>query len=412
LKSIAIFGSTGSIGTHALDVIARHPERYRIQTLVVHSQIEPLWAQIIQFAPRTVGVADPLAAAVLRARVQAEIADKNLRPEVVSDPYAIAALAADKGVDCVVAAIVGVAGLASTWAAVCAGKQVLLANKESLVAAGQLMMSAARASGATILPIDSEHNAIFQCLPSGACAPEAVLKLILTASGGPFRSLPLSAFADITPADACRHPNWSMGRKISVDSATMMNKGLEVIEAAWLFSMPPDRIEVVVHPQSVIHSMVQYADGSMLAQLGRPDMRTPIAHALAWPERIDSGVAPLDLCAVSGLQFEAPDLQRFPCLGLAFQAIAQGGAAPLVLNAANEIAVAAFLDHRLSFSQIPQVIEATLDAAFTGTATAAPQSMDEVLFQDAMARTLARSVLTKLNPCLEHSLPATEPPTC
>jgi len=411
LKSIAIFGSTGSIGTNTLAVIARHPDRYRIQTLVVHAQIELLWAQIIQFAPRIVGVADPIAAVALRARLHAEMTDKHLCPEVVTDPIALAALAADPRVDCVVAAIVGVAGLASTWSAVCAGKQVLLANKESLVAAGQLMMTAARASGATILPIDSEHNAIFQCLPSGVSPPDAVLKLVLTASGGPFRSLPLSDFADIKPADACRHPNWRMGPKISVDSATMMNKGLEVIEAAWLFSMPPDRIEVVVHPQSVIHSMVQYADGSMLAQLGRPDMRTPIAHALAWPERIESGVAPLDLCAVSGLQFEAPDVQRFPCLSLAFQAIEQGGAAPLVLNAANEIAVAAFLDHKLNFQQIPQLIEATLDAALMGTEHIAPESIEAVLHQDALARSLAQSLLMKIASSTKKSTPATEHPT-
>ncbi len=395
LKSIAIFGSTGSIGTHTLAVIARHPDRYRVQTLVAHSNIELLWTQIIQFAPSMVGVADPQAASMLRARIALELRDAVRRPDVICDATEIAALAADTEVDCVVAAIVGVAGLASTWAAVCAGKQVLLANKESLVAAGQLMMSAAHASGATILPLDSEHNAIFQCLPVGVSPPDAVQKLILTASGGPFRSLPLNEFAAITPADACRHPNWSMGRKISVDSATMMNKGLEVIEAAWLFAMPADRIEVVVHPQSVIHSMVQYADGSMLAQLGRPDMRTPIAHALAWPERIDSGVAPLDLCAVSGLQFEAPDRARFPCLDLAYSALAQGGAAPLVLNAANEVAVAAFLDHQLGFQHIPQVIAATLDAACAGTDLAAPQSIEAVLNEDARARALALSALTK-----------------
>ncbi|OYY55737.1 MAG: 1-deoxy-D-xylulose-5-phosphate reductoisomerase [Halothiobacillus sp. 28-55-5] len=411
MKSIAIFGSTGSIGTHTLAVIARHPDRYRVYALVAHAQIDVLWVQIRQFAPRIVGVADPLAAVALRARLHAELKDTQRCPEVVTDPLALAALAADPLVDCVVAAIVGVAGLASTWSAVCAGKQVLLANKESLVAAGQLMMTAAQASGATILPIDSEHNAIFQCLPAGVSPPDAVLKLVLTASGGPFRRLPLSEFSNITPADACRHPNWRMGPKISVDSATMMNKGLEVIEAAWLFSMPPDRIEVVVHPQSVIHSMVQYADGSMLAQLGRPDMRTPIAHALAWPERIDSGVAPLDLCAVSGLQFEAPDRQRFPCLDLAFRAIEQGGAAPLVLNAANEIAVAAFLDHRLSFQQIPQVIEATLEAALMGTEPAAPESIEQVLAQDARARTLAHRLLTKINPHPKNSTPATESST-
>ncbi|MHB1229367.1 MAG: 1-deoxy-D-xylulose-5-phosphate reductoisomerase [Halothiobacillus sp.] len=409
VKSIAIFGSTGSIGINTLAVIKLHPSRYRVETLVAHSQIDVLWAQIAEFSPRKVGVADPQSAAVLRARIKSEISDKTRHPEVVDDPVALAALAADHAVDCVVAAIVGVAGLASTWAAVRAGKQVLLANKESLVAAGQLMMSAAIASGAMILPIDSEHNAIFQCLPTGIPAPQAVQKLILTASGGPFRTLPLDQFDGITPQDACRHPNWVMGRKISVDSATMMNKGLEVIEAAWLFAMPPTRIDVVVHPESVIHSMVQFVDGSVLAQLGRPDMRTPIAHALAWPERIDSGVAPLNLCAVTGLHFEAPDLQRFPCLRLAFDAIEQGGIAPLVINAANEIAVAAFLDHRLRFKQIPHVIEATLDAALAGTGAVAPESIEEVLVKDAWARQRAQSILvgiaaqtlTKV-PTMEH----------
>lgn len=397
MKPLAIFGSTGSIGQSTLAVVRLHPQHYRVQSLVAHSQIDILWDQIQEFSPRKVGVADPAAASRLRERIAAHIPDAALRPEVIEQPERIAELASDDAVDIVVAAIVGVAGLASTWAAVRAGKRVLLANKESLVAAGGIMMTAVAESGATLLPIDSEHNAIFQCLPVGEQPANSVEKLILTASGGPFRTYPLERFSEITVEEACRHPNWSMGRKISVDSATMMNKGLEIIEASWLFGMPPSRIDVIVHPQSVIHSMVQYADGSVLAQMGLPDMRTPIAHALAWPERISSGVAPLDFSSLSGLHFNSPDFERFPCLRLAYAAIESGGNAPLVLNAANEVAVAAFLDRRIAFSHIPRLIENVLNSVQSGTRTAAPESMEAVLHENEWARALASEAVLRLD---------------
>ena len=398
LKNIAIFGSTGSIGVSTLAVIELHPDRYAVETLVAHARIDILWTQIQRFHPRQVGVADPVAAQLLRDRLCREIPDADQRPAVIDEPEALTALAADSAVDIVVAAIVGTAGLASTWAAVQAGKRVLLANKESLVAAGALMMRTASATGATIIPVDSEHNAIFQCLPVGVPPAKAVEKLILTASGGPFRTLPAADFAHITSEDACRHPNWSMGRKISVDSATMMNKGLEVIEAAWLFGMSPERIEVVVHPESIVHSLVQFADGSVLAHMGRPDMRTPIAHALAWPERIESGVDDLDLCAASGLHFEAPDVVRFPCLRLAYDALRLGGVAPLTVSAANEIAVGAFLDGRLSFMQIPLLIEKTLETVLAeGTAVYnPPDSIDAVLALDKQVRAMAVAGINRL----------------
>lgn len=354
-----------------------------------------LWEQIIEFAPTKVGVADPLAAARLRERIEKQLPNDKRRPVIIDQPDLIADLAAEESVDVVVAAIVGVAGLTSTWAAVNAGKQVLLANKESLVAAGQIMMTAVAESGAVLLPIDSEHNAIFQCLPVGQEPAKAVEKLILTASGGPFRTYPLEQFPEITVEQACRHPNWSMGRKISVDSATMMNKGLEVIEASWLFGMPPSRIDVTVHPQSVIHSMVQFADGSVLAEMGLPDMRTPIAHALAWPERIASGVAPLDLTTLGGLHFQPPDFERFPCLRLAYAAIERGGNAPLVLNAANEVAVAAFLDGRIAFSDIPRLIEDVMNQVYSGDQTAAPDSITTVLQENQWARDLASETIAR-----------------
>lgn len=399
LKKIAIFGSTGSIGTSTLAVIARHPDRYKVETLVAHARIDVLWTQLLAFKPRQVGVADPDAAQRLRARLLSEVADPQARPIVIDDPDALSALAADPLVDIVVAAIVGTAGLSSTWAAVQSGKRVLLANKESLVAAGAIMMQAAQASGATVIPVDSEHNAIFQCLPVDIPPAHAVEKLILTASGGPFRTLAAEHFAQITPEDACRHPNWDMGRKISVDSATMMNKGLEVIEAAWLFGMPPERIDVVVHPESVVHSMVQFVDGSVLAQLGRPDMRTPIAHALAWPDRIDSGVEALDLCATSGLHFEAPDTVRFPCLRLAYDALKLGGAAPLTVNAANEVAVGAFLQGRIRFTDIPIVIERTLDVVLKDSTAVYNHSgsIDPILIGDQFARQVSAALIERIN---------------
>lgn len=394
LRRVAIYGSTGSIGTSTLAVIQANPDRYRVEVLVANRQVEAMLDQIRMFRPRWVAMADSMAGAELVRRINAEIPVPADRPEVVLDPVDIDRLGAAVEVDVVVAAIVGTAGLASTWAAVNAGKQVLLANKESLVAAGALMMSAAKASGARILPIDSEHNAIFQCLHDGdAGARSGVDRLVLTASGGPFRTLPADRFAAITPEQACKHPNWSMGRKISVDSATMMNKGLEVIEAHWLFDMPADRIDVAVHPQSIIHSMVQYVDGSMLAQLGSPDMRIPIAHGLAWPERIPSGAEKLDLFAMGELQFERPDLDRFACLKLAYDALDAGGAAPLVLNAANEVAVAAFLDHRIGFPAIAATVALTLDAIGAGTGMPSAGSMDDVLALDGEARRVASDLL-------------------
>ncbi len=394
LRRVAIYGSTGSIGTSTLAVIATNPDRYRVDVLVANRQVEVMLDQIRTFRPRWVAMADAAAGAELARCIESEIVAEEDRPEVVLDPVDINRLGAAVEIDVVVAAIVGTAGLASTWAAVNAGKQVLLANKESLVAAGALMMAAAKASGARILPIDSEHNAIFQCLHDGdAGTRSGVDRLVLTASGGPFRTLPADRFAAITPAQACKHPNWSMGRKISVDSATMMNKGLEVIEAHWLFDMPADRIDVAVHPQSIIHSMVQYVDGSMLAQLGSPDMRIPIAHGLAWPERVPSGAEKLDLFAMGELQFERPDLDRFACLKLAYDALDAGGAAPLVLNAANEVAVAAFLDRRIGFPAIATTVAQTLDAISTGTGVPSAGSMDDVLALDGKARRMASDLL-------------------
>ncbi|MCX8086418.1 MAG: 1-deoxy-D-xylulose-5-phosphate reductoisomerase [Rhodocyclaceae bacterium] len=360
-KKLTILGATGSIGLNTLDVVARHPDRYEVVALTGHRQIERLYELCLAHRPRYAVVGHAEDAVQLAERLAAA----GLATEVKNGPRALEEVASLPEVDAVMAAIVGAAGLAPTLAAVRAGKQVLLANKEALVMAGHLFMAEVRAHGATLLPIDSEHNAVFQSLPAyyaGDAEREGVSKILLTASGGPFRTLPLERLASVTPEEACAHPNWSMGRKISVDSATMMNKGLEVIEARWLFNLAPQQIEVVIHPQSVVHSLVQYVDGSVLAELGNPDMRTPIAHALAWPERIDAGVAPLDLPAIARLDFEAPDLARFPCLGLAYRALAAGGDAAVVLNAANEVAVAAFLDGKLPFLGIAKVIAATLDA--------------------------------------------------
>ncbi|MFW5953797.1 MAG: 1-deoxy-D-xylulose-5-phosphate reductoisomerase [Guyparkeria sp.] len=388
MKRIGIFGSTGSIGRSTLDVLARHPARYRVEVLVAHGRVEALFEQVRQFRPAVVGLVDVKRRDELLSRLEELPAAE--RPELVVGQEAVDGLAGSEALDVVVAAIVGTAGLQSTWNALHAGKRVLLANKESLVAAGELMMDVARRSGAELLPVDSEHNAIFQCLPAAPgdrCTdPAEVESIVLTASGGPFRDWPADRFSFITPEQACAHPNWSMGRKISVDSATMMNKGLEVIEAARLFRIDADRIEVVVHPESVIHSMVRFVDGSVLAELGEPDMRTPIAHALAWPERVASGVRPLDFHALNGLHFERPDFARFPALRLAFDALRAGGAAPLVINAANEVAVAAFLEGRLSFPGIAAATEATLDAMTAAGRTAAPGAIDAVLTLDAEVR--------------------------
>ncbi|MBP9217686.1 MAG: 1-deoxy-D-xylulose-5-phosphate reductoisomerase [Sterolibacterium sp.] len=361
-QRLTVLGATGSIGQSTLDVVARHPQRFEVFALTAHTRVRELAALCQRHRPRyavVTGDADEAAVASLRQELHAA----GLATEVLAGVQALAEVAAHDEVDSVMAAIVGAAGLEPTLAAVRAGKRVLLANKEALVMAGPLFMAEVRRAGATLLPIDSEHNAIFQSLPAdydGSPERKGIRRILLTASGGPFRNTPLEQLARVTPEQACAHPNWVMGRKISVDSASMMNKGLEVIEAHWLFNVPAESIEVVIHPQSVIHSLVDYVDGSVLAQLGNPDMRTPIAHALAYPERIEAGVASLDLFRVGQLDFEAPDRQRFPCLGLAYQALRAGGSASAVLNAANEVAVAAFLAGQLPFLGIAAVIEDVL----------------------------------------------------
>ena len=384
LKRIALFGATGSIGASALDVIARHPDRYVVDALSAHAQVEALVALCVRFRPRVAAITDDTRYAALREGLAAA----GLDTVAVAGAAALDEIAADDRNDTVIAAIVGAAGVASTLAAARAGKRLLLANKESVVLAGELLMAEVAAGGATLVPIDSEHNAIFQCLPSQG-SHGGVRRIVLTASGGPFRGWSREQLVDITPEQACAHPNWSMGRKISVDSATLMNKGLEVIEAHHLFDLPADRIDVVVHPQSTIHSLVDYVDGSMLAQLGQPDMRTTLAVGLAWPERIEAGVAPLDLIAIARLDFHAPDLAAFPCLGLAFEALRAGGSAPAVLNAANEVAVSAFLQRRLAFLGIPALIERTMHRL-----PALPSAtLDDRLAADVEARRVATGLL-------------------
>jgi 1-deoxy-D-xylulose-5-phosphate reductoisomerase len=385
VQRLTVLGSTGSIGTSTLDVVARHPDRFEVVALTGNSQVELLAKQCLQFRPRYAVLLDEAAASRLRESLRAEGANT----EVLCGVAALEQVSVLPEVDAVMAAIVGAAGLRPTLAAARAGKKILLANKETLVTAGNVFMEAVRASGSALLPIDSEHNAIFQSLPHdyrGDMKQSGVSKILLTASGGPFRNTPLSELQIVTPEQACAHPNWSMGRKISVDSATMMNKGLEVIEAHWLFNASADDIQVVVHPQSVIHSLVQYVDGSVLAQLGNPDMRTPIACGLSWPERIDAGVAPLDLFKVATMNFQAPDFGRFPCLALAYQALRAAGTAPAMLNAANEVAVAAFLERRIPFLHIPRVIEAVLDALPVRPVN----SLDDVIGADAEARSVAQ----------------------
>ena len=377
MRRVAVFGATGSIGSSALDVIARHPERLRAHALVAGSNAAALVDLCRRHRPAHAAVADPDAYAALRDGLR----DAGLDTQAHAGPDAIDALAADGDSDTVVAAIVGAAGLSSTLAAARAGKRLLLANKESLVLAGDLLMSAVRDHGARIVPIDSEHNAIFQCLPD-AEARAGLKRIVLTASGGPFRGRSRASLAEVTPAQAVAHPKWSMGPKISVDSATLMNKGLEVIEAHHLFGMPGERIGVLVHPQSLVHSLVEFVDGSTLAQLGLPDMRTALAVGFAWPERIASGVDGLDLLTQGRLDFEAPDLDAFPCLRLAYAALAAGGAAPAVLNAANEVAVSAFLQGRIAFLSIPDLVE---DALQRMPHTAA-DSLDALLAADAAAR--------------------------
>ena len=385
---VAVLGSTGSIGVSTLDVLGRHPERYAVEVLAAANNDARLLEQCLRHRPRV---------AVLQSPAAAERLEQGLRraggaTEVRQGSAALAASVAEPGVDAVMAAIVGAAGLPSTLAAARAGKRVLLANKESLVVAGPLLLEAARAGGATVIPIDSEHNAIFQCMPPGletGRPSPGVRRVLLTASGGPFLRTPAADLGRVTPEQACAHPRWNMGRKISVDSATLMNKGLELIEACLLFGMEPARVEVVVHPQSIVHSLVEYADGSILAQLGNPDMRTPIAHALGWPERIDSGVQSLDLVAAGRLDFEAPDVERFPALRLARAAAEAGGTAPAVLNAANEVAVATFLAGDLSFQGIPRLIEGVLERHCNQPAA----DLDSVLGADRWARELAESML-------------------
>lgn len=383
-RRIALLGATGSIGGSTLDVIARHPQRFQLDAVSAHSQVEALIGICRRFQPRIAVIADAARYAELRDGLR----DAGLSTQAMAGAEAIDAVAADAGNDTVVAAIVGAAGMASTLAAARAGKRILLANKESVVLAGDLLMQAAREGGARILPVDSEHNAIFQCLPADG-RKQGVRRILLTASGGPFFGRSRESLAEITPDQACAHPNWRMGRKISVDSATLMNKGLEVIEAHHLFDVPVERIEVVVHPQSVIHSLVDYVDGSVLAQLGNPDMRTAIAYALGWPERIESGVEPLDLTLAARFDFHRPDLETFPCLALAFEAIRQGGTAPAVLNAANEVAVQAFLEHRLPFLRIPALIGDTLSRM--GREPAADLAV--LLAADSDARALAASLI-------------------
>ena len=384
---ITILGSTGSIGINTLDVIARHPERFIVYALSAHSRIEQLASQALKTKARVVIVPSDGAAGIFKSLWPADIAC----PEIRVGQQALADTAAEDQTDVVMAAIVGAAGLPSALAAAQAGKRVLLANKEALVAAGSLFMAAVKESGAELLPIDSEHNAIFQCLPhdgraSAPMGPSAgVRRLILTASGGPFRTKKWQTLTNVTPEQACAHPNWSMGKKISVDSATMLNKGLEVIEAHWLFAMPADRINVVIHPQSVVHSMVEYEDGSVIAQLGQPDMRTPIAYGLGFPERISSGVGILDLALAGRLDFEQPDLEQFPCLKLSFEALRSGQSACIALNAANEMAVAAFLDGKLSYTNIAALIENTL-TWHVGQPTVSLKSLDDVMALDAQAR--------------------------
>ncbi|MEQ8230503.1 MAG: 1-deoxy-D-xylulose-5-phosphate reductoisomerase [Gammaproteobacteria bacterium] len=388
IHNLTILGSTGTIGVNTLDVVARHPDRYAVFALSANRNVDGLFEQCRTWNPRYAVMVEEAAADQLAARCHAA----GLAVEVRAGAAALADIASDDAVDYVMAGIVGAAGLLPNLAAARAGKRVMLANKESLVMSGRLFMDAVRDAGAELLPIDSEHNAVFQCMPADfqrGLANVGVERILLTASGGPFRSVPLETLAAVTPEQACAHPNWVMGRKISVDSATMMNKGLEVIEACWLFDTAPDRVDVVIHPQSVIHSMVQYVDGSVLAQLGNPDMRTPIAYSLAWPERCTSGVDALDLFRVRQLDFEEPDYDRFPCLRLAKDAMAAGGTAPAILNAANEIAVEAFLSNAIGFTDIPRLVEHALARVTAHTA----DDLDTILADDAAARRAAEQAI-------------------
>jgi len=388
MQAVTILGATGSIGVSTLDVIRRHPDRFKVFALTANKDVQRLLEQCMEFEPRYAVMADAEAAKQLEISIQS----KNLECTVLSGTEGLVKVASNDKVDSVMAAIVGAAGLLPSLAAAKAGKRVLLANKEALVMSGHLFMQAVHDNDAELLPIDSEHNAIFQSMPAGyktGTKPASVRRILLTASGGPFRDADPETLKHVTPEQAVAHPNWSMGRKISVDSATMMNKGLELIEACWLFDVGPDDIEVVIHRQSVIHSMVDYTDGSVLAQMGNPDMRTPIAHAMAWPERMDSGVEPLNMFSVGQLDFEAPNLHRFPCLRLAYEAAKAGGTAGTVLNASNEIAVEAFLDGKLAFTMIAEIIEATMKAIDFQEA----DSLETILTADAAARKVAADLV-------------------
>lgn len=383
-QNVTILGATGTIGLHTLDVVARHPERFRAYALTAHSSIDALFELCKKFEPVYAVMLDADAAAVLRLK----LLKAGSSTEVLFGMAALEKVASHPEVDAVMAAIVGAAGLKPAMAAAQAGKRILLANKETLVMSGSLFMQAVEQGGASLLPIDSEHNAIFQVMPSrkfASLADGGVKRILLTASGGPFRTASEAELQAVTLQQALNHPNWVMGPKITIDSATLMNKGLEVIEAHWLFNATPEQIDVVVHPQSVIHSMVEYVDGSVLAQLGNPDMRTPIAYALGYPDRLESGVSALDLFKIARLDFEAPDVTRFPCLRLAFEALKCGGTAPAVLNAANEIAVDAFLKQKISFMDIPRMIESVLT-----TANIEPvDTLEQVVFADVAARAAA-----------------------
>lgn len=382
--SLAIFGSTGSIGKSTLDVVSRNSDTFAVEVLAANRDVEGLWAQVQQYQPRYAAMADADSAEALASKVKAA----GLAVEVLAGPDSLVELAQLDSVDAVMAAIVGAAGLPSALAAAKAGKRLLLANKESLVVAGELLMQTVHEAGATLLPIDSEHNAVFQCWPhQQPNGRSTVRRVLLTASGGPFREWSAEAMQAVTPEQAVAHPNWSMGAKISVDSATMMNKGLEVIEACWLFDCPEHQVDVVVHPQSTVHSMVEYCDGSVLAELGHADMRTPIAHALAWPERIDAGVGAFDITQIGQLDFYPPDEARFPCLRLAREASQAGGGAPAALNAANEIAVELFLQARVGFTEIPNIVSQVLSAK--SWSAEAHGTLEELLMIDAEARALA-----------------------
>ena len=390
MQAVTLLGSTGSIGVSTLNVLAQHPEKYSVYALTANRSVDSLFEQCQQFEPEIAVMLDESAAQKLEEKIKTV----GLKTQVLSGVEALVQVAESQHTDYVMAAIVGAAGLLPTLAAARAGKHILLANKEALVMSGGLFMREVEANGATLLPVDSEHNAIWQCLPVGEQQQhhfqgKGVRRIILTASGGPFRDYDLADLEGVTPEQAVAHPNWSMGQKISVDSATMMNKGLEVIEAHWLFGLPVEQIDVLLHRQSIIHSMVDYVDGSVLAQMGNPDMRTPIANALAWPNRIDSGVAPLDLVAAGRLDFSAADHQHFPCLALAYQALRAGGTSTAILNAANEIAVEAFLNENIKFTQIPKIIEQVLQQI----PASAGETLEQVLADDLKARQLAQELV-------------------